>query len=237
MGASASASATPPNCVELHVGVPPPRPAAERAATTGAPSWEHARPEYAVVMPRADCNLQMAVSNERFAGHEPLKARLVLVDLARALQHMHAQGLVHADVKPRNAVRVGGAWKLIDLDAAARTGTPVGRKYSSGFSPPELAQLSRPLLLAMAATVSTTHVPSCMSKAAPTTAASKAPPMTSSSRSSWDPNFQSPRISCSVPVVSAAPDASDDDSICAAGSATARCLPMRLCIPLLRRLG
>ena len=92
-------------------------------------------------MPRADCNLQMAVSNERFAGHDVDKVRLVLKGMALALQHLHAQGLVHGDIKPRNVVRIGGGWKLIDMDAAALTGTPVGRKYSSGFSPPELARL------------------------------------------------------------------------------------------------
>ena len=70
--------------------------AAIAKTTTGAPSWEHARPEYAVVMPRAEGNLDVIVRSERFAGHDPLKARLVLVDLAKALQHMHAQGLVHA---------------------------------------------------------------------------------------------------------------------------------------------
>ena len=110
-------------------------------SSTGAPSWENQRPEYAVVMPRADCNLQMAVCNERFAGHDVDKVRIVVRGLALALRHLHSRGLVHGDVKPRNVVRINGSWKLIDLDAAAPQGKPVGRKYSSGFSPPELAQL------------------------------------------------------------------------------------------------
>ena len=118
--------------------------AAAARALTGAPSWEGdpARPEFAVVMPRAEGNLDKIIRSERFAGHSVDKARVVLSDLARALHHMHADArMVHGDVKPRNVVRIGGVWKLIDLDAAAPIGRPVGRKYSSAFSPPELARL------------------------------------------------------------------------------------------------
>ena len=65
-------------------------------------------------MPRAEGNLDKIIRSERFAGHDVDMARIVLKGLATALQHMHACGLVHGDVKPRNVVRIAGVWKLID---------------------------------------------------------------------------------------------------------------------------
>ena len=35
---------------------------------------------------------------------------------------MHSKGVIHADIKPLNIVRVGGEFKLIDLDATCRIG-------------------------------------------------------------------------------------------------------------------
>jgi serine/threonine protein kinase len=112
-------------------------------ATIGAPSWENDAgiDEFALVMPCADRNLHGVISDERFAGYDPEKARLVAKDVANALRHMHDNGLVHGDIKPRNIVRIDESWKLIDLDAAGLMNQPIGRKYSSGYSPPELAKL------------------------------------------------------------------------------------------------
>ena len=114
-----------------------------RDTSTGAPSWETNADidEYALIMPRADRNLHGVVADERFAGYEPRKVRDIAIDVAKALQHMHEKGLVHGDIKPRNIVRVVDQWKLIDMDAAASIGDPIGRKYSSGYSPPELAKM------------------------------------------------------------------------------------------------
>eukprot|EP00505_MAST-04D_sp_SCG-Rhode-Island_P000583 Stramenopile-MAST_4_protein_583 len=114
-----------------------------RDTTTGAPSWEANADidEYAMVMPRADRNLHGVIADERIAGHEPHKVRPIAIDVANALQHLHEKGLVHGDIKPRNIVRVVDQWKLIDLDASASIGDPIGRKYSSGYSPPELAKM------------------------------------------------------------------------------------------------
>ena len=92
-------------------------------------------------MPCADRNLHGVIADERFAGYEPEKARMVAKEIALALKHMHDKGLIHGDIKPRNVVRVDDVWKLIDLDAAALKGEPIGRKYSSGYFPPELAKL------------------------------------------------------------------------------------------------
>eukprot|EP00945_MAST-04E_sp_MAST-4E-sp1_P003399 g3399.t1 len=79
--------------------------------------------------------------SERFAGHDLKTVEYISNSVAKALKHMHDQGLVHGDVKPRNVVRdASGKWKLIDLDAATKLSEPIGRKYSSAFSPPELAK-------------------------------------------------------------------------------------------------
>jgi hypothetical protein len=46
------------------------------------------------------------------------------------------------DLKPLNIMKVGEAWKLIDLDAAATIGKKAGLKSSTGYVPPELLVLS-----------------------------------------------------------------------------------------------
>ena len=48
--------------------------------------------------------------------------------------------------QPRNIVRVGERWKLIDLDATVRIGGHVGVKRSTGYNGPELLCLDGALL-------------------------------------------------------------------------------------------
>jgi serine/threonine protein kinase len=81
------------------------------------------------------------------------------------LEHLHQRGLLHADLKPLNIMRVDGTWRLIDLDAAALLPSEgaagdaadeeherkraeeldctvyAGAKFSSAFVPPELVDL------------------------------------------------------------------------------------------------
>ncbi len=97
--------------------------------------------EFTIVMPCAEKNLYEAIGAERFAGHDMELVHSICKNVAKALHHMHENGLVHGDVKPRNIVRIMGEYKLIDLDAAEKIGQPIGRKYSSAFAPPELAKL------------------------------------------------------------------------------------------------
>jgi serine/threonine protein kinase len=54
---------------------------------------------------------------------------------------VHSLGIAHCDLKPRNFVRIGGSWKLIDFDAACVGGSRAGMKYSTAYAPPELVQL------------------------------------------------------------------------------------------------
>ena len=68
--------------------------------------------------------------------------RKIAADLARALDHLHANGRIHADLKPLNAVRVASTWQLIDFDVACAIGEAFGAKVpSSGYCPPEMASV------------------------------------------------------------------------------------------------
>ena len=68
-----------------------------------------------------------------------LQVRLVARQLCAALAHLHERGVVHCDLKPRNVVRQGRQYKLIDLDATASAGSErVGHKLSTAYVPPEM---------------------------------------------------------------------------------------------------
>ena len=93
---------------------------------------------YLLVMPLADCNLFVALKQERWAGKNMEEVRHVFVQLVHCVEHMHEKGVLHADLKTLNIVRTTGQWKLIDLDAACVIGQePVGHKSSSAYVPPE----------------------------------------------------------------------------------------------------
>jgi serine/threonine protein kinase len=72
-------------------------------------------------MPLAERSLEHVISAERIAGRDLKKIRYFASDIGEALAYLHEdKGLVHADFKPRNIVRIGGDWKLIDFDAAVQ---------------------------------------------------------------------------------------------------------------------
>ena len=80
---------------------------------------------FCLTMDLGDSDLQGALTRENVCP-SPGQVHWEFVrdfvrDIASALQHLHGKGLIHGDVKPLNAVRVGKKWKLIDLDAAAAT--------------------------------------------------------------------------------------------------------------------
>ena len=67
--------------------------------------------------------------------------------LAGCLAHVHAQGLLHGDFKPLNAMRCGTShrWKLIDFDAA----TPLGEEVAPPAAPSAIVTLSTALAMTL----------------------------------------------------------------------------------------
>ncbi len=94
---------------------------------------------FLLVLPAADRSLAAVIEHERALASWPEECVRAARQVASALARLHASGVVHGDVKPRNVVRAGAAMVLIDMDAAGPAGAPVARKSSSAFAPPELA--------------------------------------------------------------------------------------------------
>ncbi|KAF0718207.1 hypothetical protein As57867_001832, partial [Aphanomyces stellatus] len=88
---------------------------------------------HVMVMPAADRSLEDIFLKECPDENE---LRMLLQQVAEGLQHLHANDIVHGDLKKLNVVRAGNRLKLIDLDAATKIGDPVGAKFSSGSLPP-----------------------------------------------------------------------------------------------------
>ena len=94
---------------------------------------------YCIVMPYADRDLNRIITNEHIAGKDWSQVKSMTIEIASALQHMHANGVIHGDVKSKNIMRIGHRVKFIDFDASVRIGKDfVGAKYSSAFVPPEM---------------------------------------------------------------------------------------------------
>lgn len=111
----------------------------ERASETGLPGGAGASAgssgfAYCLVLPRADRTLAHVLLHERSDAE---RARFTARRLLDCLGRLHASGLVHGDVKPLNCVRLGDEWRLIDLDASAPLGAPIGLKSSAAYCPPE----------------------------------------------------------------------------------------------------
>ena len=77
-----------------------------------------------VVLELADRNLKHTIDHEHIAGGDWPAIRYVASHLGRALDHVHAEGGIHADLKPLNAVGDGNTWKIIDFDVFCKVGEP-----------------------------------------------------------------------------------------------------------------
>ncbi|KAF0687219.1 Aste57867_21015 [Aphanomyces stellatus] len=90
---------------------------------------------HVLVLPAADRSLEDIYLKER---PDDNKTKSLLNEVLLGIQVLHAQGLVHGDLKKLNVLRVQNQLKLIDFDAAVRVGEFLGAKYSSGILPPEM---------------------------------------------------------------------------------------------------
>eukprot|EP01030_Chromulinospumella_sphaerica_P034303 gene34303-biopygen7317 len=117
----------------------------------GVPAKSLAESMFAISLPLADRNLFVALKQERFAGKDWNMVKFIFKELVEAVAHVHSKGVIHADLKPLNLVRVNGDWKLIDFDACCRIGVDhTGLKSSSAFCPPESIYVDRSVSPAIA---------------------------------------------------------------------------------------
>ena len=74
----------------------------------------------------------------RSLGPMPVREALPLFqNLASAVGHLHAAGLLHRDIKPSNVIFVGGVVKLADIGLVAEAGGSATFVGTEGFIPPE----------------------------------------------------------------------------------------------------
>jgi serine/threonine protein kinase len=90
----------------------------------------------------------------RERGHRPSWSEVLEVGeaLGLAIEFLHAESVVHGDIKPANLVRFARQWKLVDLAAAGPEGSTC-EEVTSSYCPPETARL----LLDGAPALRTTH--------------------------------------------------------------------------------
>lgn len=67
----------------------------------------------------------------------PTVAAQCVLRLAKALGYLHAQGLVHRDIKPGNVIFVSGQPKLADIGLVTDVGSSQSFVGTEGFIPPE----------------------------------------------------------------------------------------------------
>ena len=97
---------------------------------------------FLLVLELGDRSLITALTHDYIAGRDLFAVRKIANDIARALDHLHGEGRIHADLKPLNVVRVASRWQLIDLDTSCALDRAFGTKVpSSGYCPPEMAKV------------------------------------------------------------------------------------------------
>ncbi len=112
--------------------------AGDDVGSTGVSTKAEAEQFFCLVMPYASRNMFVALKQERFAGRNMEEVRHIFTQLLTCASHLHERGVLHADLKTLNMVRMETQWKLIDMDASCIIGQEtVGYKTSSAYLPPE----------------------------------------------------------------------------------------------------
>eukprot|EP00808_Paulinella_micropora_P012269 g57646.t1 len=96
--------------------------------------------ELCLVMPAGDYSLAEFLRRRDIPGRDVKKVQEIVLQIIACLEKLHARQLVHGDIKPNNIISIGNnKFVLIDFDAAAEFGKPVGVKYSTSYCEPQLA--------------------------------------------------------------------------------------------------
>ena len=104
--------------------------------TDDAAEYGYSQCGFGIVMEEGERNFMVILMQEALNLDEQ---RDLFRGLIRAIAHLHSQSLVHADIKPLNALRMAdGTVRLIDFDATISTSSFVGAKTSTAYMGPEL---------------------------------------------------------------------------------------------------
>lgn len=96
---------------------------------------------FCIVLELGERNLTDVLVHENIAGTNWHYICEIMRDVCNALSAVHKSNRIHGDVKPLNIVRVGGKWKLIDMDVSCQIMGNFGTKLpSTGYCPPEMAR-------------------------------------------------------------------------------------------------
>jgi len=86
-------------------------------------------------------NLNQIIDSELITGNNETTVSRYGRGLAKAIQHVHSKGVIHADIKPRKIIRASNdLLKLIDLDKSIARGEKLSKDCSSAFISPEIAR-------------------------------------------------------------------------------------------------
>lgn len=126
------------SCVLEHIRIYPAKEELSVIEMEEVRNKEDAERMYAIVMPLAGQDMFDAIKHDSWAGKDGLvKAKQYFAEVARAVDELHKQRVLHADVKSLNLVRLN-RWLLIDMDASCKIGVDnVGFKSSTAIMPPE----------------------------------------------------------------------------------------------------
>jgi len=94
-----------------------------------------------LVLEKMGKNLHNIIESEAIAGRDEAAIVWYGSRLAKAIQHVHSRGYIHADIKLKNVIRgENKEIKLIDLDATVPIGEKLTEGCSTAYISPEVAR-------------------------------------------------------------------------------------------------